>query len=205
MHSALHQSMATFRPSHQQIYTLKPSTITIFSVESIYSILGLNQQRFLSSGRIYLSIINVNNQSFSLIIHLNFSLIQYFISYSLILNKIYSIVLDPMPTALRVPFVYFISWIYQRWYISEGVFRSKTSVRVLRFIHQLSLTSINSSVLLFFYSVNLAHLPLRLGRQEGVLMHHRINFHCFAICCTDGRTHGRTLHGRTDGRTASES
>ena len=33
-------------------------------------------------------------------------------------------------------------------------------------------------------------------------MHHRINFHCFAICCTDGRTHGRTLHGRTlHGRT----
>ena len=60
-----------------------------------------------------------------------------------------------------------------------------------------------SSVFLFFYSVNLAHLPLRLGRQEGVLMHHRINFHCFAICCTDGRTHGRTLHGRTDGRTDS--
>ena len=53
------------------------------------------------------------------------------------------------------------------------------------------------SVFFHFYSVNLAHLPFRLGWQEGVLIHHRINFPRLAIShlLFESRT-DRHLRGR---------
>ena len=65
------------------------------------------------------------------------------------------------------------------------------------------------SSLFLFYSVNLAHIPFRLGRQEGVLIHHLIScsHHLYLfVRAVDlhGQTPARTdtctdrpLHGRT--------
>ena len=103
--------------------------------------------------------------------------------------------------------------LFQRWRISEGVFCSKTrhstlsSFWVLCYTIQLSLTSkILSFFPYLFLSVNLAHLPFRLGCQEGVLIHHRINFTCSAtlhlvfISAVD--SHGRTPRGRINRRSS---
>ena len=94
---------------------------------------------------------------------------------------------------------------FRQWPISEGVFRSKTRhptdhpfccwLRLQSGFYALSFSfpwPNKYSVFFRFYSVNLAHLPFRLGRQEGVLIQHRINFpHLLFEPRTDRHLRGR--------------
>ena len=101
---------------------------------------------------------------------------------------------------------------FRQWPISEGVFRSKTRqptvhpfccwLRLQSGFYALSFSfpwPNKYSVFFHFYSVNLAHLPFRLGYQEGVLIHHRINFPRLAI---SHHLLFEAAHGQTPARAA---